>query len=206
MLPVGSTALDFAFSIHSAIGVQCIGAKVNHKLVSISHKLRSGDQIEIITSGKQKPSEDWIKFVVTAKAKSRIKDALKEEKRKIADEGKYIVERKLQNFGAVFNNINIDILTSYYKLNSPLDLFYQVAVKNIDLKELKEFNILGDKLEPPKPLKPIVENKTDAPNATPSMPPPKMLNLLFSVKAAIALYIHWQIVASLFLAMMCLVL
>jgi GTP diphosphokinase / guanosine-3',5'-bis(diphosphate) 3'-diphosphatase len=169
MLPIGSTALDFAFSIHSAIGVQCIGAKVNHKLVSISHKLRSGDQIEIITSNKQKPNDDWLKFVVTAKAKSRIKDALKEEKRKIADEGKYIVQRKLENFGAVYNNHNIDILTTYYKLNSPLDLFYQVAVKNIDLKELKEFQILGDKLEPPKPLKPVVEAKADT-TTVPSMP------------------------------------
>ena len=71
MLPVGSTALDFAFSIHSAIGSQCIGAKVNHKLVPISHKLRSGDQIEIITSAKQKPTEDWLGFVVTAKAQGK---------------------------------------------------------------------------------------------------------------------------------------
>jgi GTP pyrophosphokinase len=69
MLPIGSTALDFAFSIHSAIGTKCIGAKINHKLVPISHKLRSGDQVEIITSSKQKPSEDWLNFVVTAKAK-----------------------------------------------------------------------------------------------------------------------------------------
>jgi GTP diphosphokinase / guanosine-3',5'-bis(diphosphate) 3'-diphosphatase len=161
MLPVGSTALDFAFSIHSAIGVQCIGAKVNHKLVSISHKLRSGDQVEIITSGKQKPNEDWLGYVVTAKAKTRIKDALKEEKRKVADEGKYIVQRKLENFGAVYNQHNIEILTVYYKLSSPLEFFYQVAVKNIDLKELKEFHVLGDKLEPPKPLKPVIEIKTD---------------------------------------------
>ncbi len=87
MLPLGSTALDFAFSIHSEIGEQCIGAKVNHKLVPISHKLRSGDQVEIITSSKQRPTEDWINYVVTAKAKSKVKDALKEEKRKIADEG-----------------------------------------------------------------------------------------------------------------------
>ncbi|MBS1631192.1 MAG: bifunctional (p)ppGpp synthetase/guanosine-3',5'-bis(diphosphate) 3'-pyrophosphohydrolase, partial [Bacteroidetes bacterium] len=78
MLPVGSSALDFAFSIHSAIGVKTIGAKVNHKLVPISHKLRSGDQVEIITSNKQKPSEDWLGFVVTSKAKGRIRDALKE--------------------------------------------------------------------------------------------------------------------------------
>jgi GTP pyrophosphokinase len=162
MLPVGSTALDFAFSIHSAIGVQCIGAKVNHKLVPISHKLRSGDQVEIITSGKQKPSEDWVNIVVTAKAKSKVKDALKEEKRKIADEGKYIIQRKLENFGAAYNQHNIDVLTSYYKYNSSLDFFYQVAVKSIDLKELNEFHLLGDRLEPPKPAKPVVDSKTDS--------------------------------------------
>lgn len=82
MLPVGSTALDFAFSIHTAIGSKTIGAKVNHKLVPISYKLKSGDQIEIITSNKQTPSEDWLSFVVTAKAKNKVKEALKEEKRK----------------------------------------------------------------------------------------------------------------------------
>src|ERR1700729_3847199 len=152
MLPIGSTALDFAFSIHSAIGTQCIGAKVNHKLVPISHKLRSGDQVEIITSAKQKPTEDWLGFVVTAKARSKIKDALKEEKRKIADEGKYIVQRKLENFGAAYNQHNIDVLTTFYKLNSSLDFFYQVSVRNLDLKELKEFQLLGDRLEPPRPI------------------------------------------------------
>src|SRR6516225_9785171 len=160
MLPVGSTALDFAFSIHSAIGVQCIGAKVNHKLVPISHKLRSGDQVEIITSNKQKPNEDWLNIVVTAKAKSKIKDALKEEKRKIADEGKYIVQRRLENFGAAYNQHNIDILTVYYKLSSSLDFFYQVSVRNIDLKELKEFQVLGDRLEPPKPVRPQAEARS----------------------------------------------
>src|ERR1700760_2072178 len=159
MLPVGSTALDFAFSIHSAIGGQCIGAKVNHKLVPISHKLRSGDQVEIITSSKQKPNEDWLGIVVTAKAKSKIKDSLKEEKRKIADEGKYIVQRRLENFGAAYNQHNIDVLTTFYKLSSSLDFFYQVSVRNIDLKELKEFQVLGDRLEPPKPPKPVIELK-----------------------------------------------
>ncbi len=161
MLPVGSTALDFAFSIHSAIGVRTIGAKVNHKLVPISHKLRSGDQIEIITSNKQKPSEDWLGFVVTAKAKSRIKDALKEEKKKVADEGKYTVQRKLESIGAAFNQHNIDELVQWYKLTSHLDLFYQVAVKNIDLKEIKEFKVTGDKIEAPRPVKTLQEFKQD---------------------------------------------
>ena len=160
MLPVGSTSLDFAFSIHSAIGVKTIGAKVNHKLVPLSHKLRSGDQVEIITSNKQKPSEDWLNFVVTSKAKGRIRDALKEEKRKIADEGKYTVQRKVEGLGAAFNQHNIDELWQYYKLSSALDLFYQVAIKNIDLKELKEFKVHGDKIEAPRPVK-IQEIKVD---------------------------------------------
>lgn len=153
MLPVGSTALDFAFSIHSAIGVKTIGAKVNHKLVPISHKLLSGDQVEIITSNKQKASEDWLGFVVTSKAKGRIRDAMKEEKRKVADEGKYTVQRKLEGLGVSMSQHNIDELVQWYKLPSNLDLFYLVSVKNIDLKELKEFKVLGDKIEAPKPVK-----------------------------------------------------
>jgi GTP pyrophosphokinase len=161
MLPVNSTALDFAFSIHSAVGSQCIGAKVNHKLVPISHKLRSGDQVEIITSSKQKPSEDWINIVITAKAKTKIKDALKEEKRKVADEGKYTLQRKLEGMGAAFNQHNADVLTAFYKLQSPLDLYYQISIKAIDLKELKDFQVLGDKLEPPKPPKPVIEHKPE---------------------------------------------
>jgi GTP pyrophosphokinase len=160
MLPVGSTSLDFAFSIHSAIGVKTIGAKVNHKLVPLSYKLRSGDQVEIITSNKQKPSEDWLNFVVTSKAKGRIRDALKEEKRKVAEDGKYAVQRKIEGMGAAFNQHNIDELWTYYKLSSALDLFYQVAIKNIDLKELKEFKVYGDKIEAPKPVK-IHEVKVD---------------------------------------------
>jgi GTP pyrophosphokinase len=171
MLPIGATALDFAFGIHSAIGVKTIGAKVNHKLVPLSHKLRSGDQVEIITSNKQKPSEDWLNFVVTSKAKGRIRDALKEEKRKIADEGKYAVQRKVEGMGAAFNQHNIDELWTYYKLSSALDFFYMVAIKEIDLKELKDFKVFGDRLEAPKPVKthehkgdgiPHVLNKKDA--------------------------------------------
>jgi len=156
MLPVGSTALDFAFSIHSAIGTKCIGAKVHHKLVPISHKLRSGDQIEIITSNKQKPSENWLNLVVTAKAKSKIKDSLREEKRKIADDGKYTLQKKLEGLGAAYNQHNIEELVHFYKQPSSLDLLYKIATKSIDLRELKDFHVLGDKLEHPKP-KPVVQ-------------------------------------------------
>ncbi|HVZ56900.1 MAG TPA: bifunctional (p)ppGpp synthetase/guanosine-3',5'-bis(diphosphate) 3'-pyrophosphohydrolase [Chitinophagaceae bacterium] len=165
MLPVGSTALDFAFSIHSAIGTQCIGAKVNHKLVPISHKLRSGDQVEIITSGKQKPSEDWLGFVVTAKARTKIKDALKEAKRAIADEGKYTLQRKLEGMGAAFSQGNIDEVAAFYKLSSSLDLFYQIAIRNIDLRELKEFKVLGDRLESPRPVRPAGEARPESAHA-----------------------------------------
>jgi GTP pyrophosphokinase len=157
MLPVGSSALDFAFAIHSAIGSKCIGAKVNHKLVPIGHKLRSGDQIEIITSNKQKPSEDWLALVVTAKAKNKIKDALKEEKRKVAEDGKYAVQRKLESMGAAFNQHNIEELYNFYKLQSALDLFYRVAIKVIDLKDLKDFQVTGDRLEAPRLQKPEPE-------------------------------------------------
>ncbi len=166
MLPVNSTALDFAFSIHSAVGSHCIGAKVNHKLVPISHKLRSGDQVEIITSTKQKPSEDWLKFVVTAKARTKIKDSLKEEKRTTAEEGKQILQRKLENKGATFNQQNIDELVNFYKVPSQLDLFYNIAIKHTDLKELKEFHVTGGKLEIPKPQKIITEIKPEVEKAT----------------------------------------
>ena len=166
MLPIGATALDFAFAVHSEVGSKCIGAKVNHKLVPISHKLRSGDQVEIITSNKQKPSEDWLNFVVTAKARTKIKDSLKEEKKAVAEEGRYTVQRKLEGLGAAVNPHNIEELVTYYKLPSPLELYYAVAVKNIDLKELKEFKVSGDKIEAPKPLK-VLEPK---PEYHPSVP------------------------------------
>jgi GTP pyrophosphokinase len=152
MLPVNSSALDFAFYIHTAIGSKCIGAKVNHKLVPISHTLRSGDQIEIITSNKQKPTEDWLNNVVTAKAKNSIKDALREEKKIISEEGKYTAQRKLEGIGAVYSTHNLDQLMHYYKLPSQLDLLYKIATKSIDLKELKTFQVIGDKIEAPKPI------------------------------------------------------
>ena len=152
MLPINSSALDFAFYIHTAIGSKCIGAKVNHKLVPISHKLRSGDQIEIITSNKQKPTEDWLQNVVTAKAKNSIKDSLREEKKQIGEEGKYTLQRKLEGIGAVYNTYNIDQVMNYYKLTSHLDLLFKIATKNIDLKELKLFQVIGEKIEAPKPL------------------------------------------------------
>lgn len=157
MLPSGASALDFAFAVHTAIGEKCIGAKVNHKLVPIGYKLRSGDQVEIITSTKQKPKSEWLKMVVTTKAKSKIKDSLKEEKRTIAEEGKNILQRKLDGLGVAMNQANQEEIANYYKLNSTLDLLYEIAIKKIDLKELKEFQVLGDKITTPKIVKAIEE-------------------------------------------------
>src|SRR5687767_12681853 len=159
MLPIGASALDFAFSVHTAVGVKCIGAKVNHKLVPISYKLKSGDQVEIITSAKQKPNSEWLNFVVTPKARSKIKDSLKEEKRTIAEEGRYILQRKLDGIGATMNFVNMEEIAAFYKLPSPLDLLYEIAIKKIDLKELKEFTVSGDKLFAPKIAKTPAEEK-----------------------------------------------
>ena len=161
MLPVGASALDFAFGVHTAVGSKCIGAKVNHKLVPISHKLRSGDQIEIITSAKQKPNIEWLNFVVTSKAKSKIKDTLKEEKRNTAEDGKYTLQRKLEGMGAAMSQHNMEELTSFYKVSSSLDLMYDIAIKKIDLRELKEFTVHGDKIIAPKPVKPHPDEKTE---------------------------------------------
>jgi GTP pyrophosphokinase len=161
MLPSGSSALDFAFAVHTAIGEKCIGAKVNHKLVPIGYKLRSGDQVEIITSTKQKPKSEWLKMVVTTKAKSKIKDSLKEEKRTIAEEGKNILQRKLEGMGVPMNQANQEEIASFYKINSTLDLLYEIAIRKIDLKELKEFQVLGDKILQPKIIKTPGEEKQE---------------------------------------------
>ncbi len=144
VLPQGATALDLAFEIHSELGARCIGTKINYKLAPISQKLKSGDQVEVITSSKQKPSEDWLQFVTTAKAKSRIRYYLKEEKRNIGEDGKEILQRKLNHLGVPLNAVNAHEIATHYKYISALDLYYAIAVGAIDLKGLKEFTIVGD--------------------------------------------------------------
>jgi GTP diphosphokinase / guanosine-3',5'-bis(diphosphate) 3'-diphosphatase len=177
MLPVGSTALDFAFSVHTAVGCKCIGAKVNHKLVPIGYKLRSGDQIEIITSVKQKPNSEWLNLVVTSKAKSKIKDTLKEEKRAIAEEGKYILQRKLEGLGGSNSQQNFEELCQFYKVSSTLDLWYDIATKKIDLKELKDFTLYGDKLVMPKPVR-VTDDKPHSYNPDAKALPKKDTELI----------------------------
>lgn len=153
ILPKNSTALDFAYSIHTVLGDHCIGAKVNNKLVPISHTLKNGDQIEIISSKKQKPNEDWLNFVITSRAKSKIKYALKEVKKEIGEEGKAILDRKLRQLKANFNGENVQLLANYYKKNSILDLYYDIANEKVELSKLKGLKIIGGNFEMPKPEK-----------------------------------------------------
>lgn len=140
-LPMGATALDFAFEIHTQVGSSCLGAKVNNKLVPLSHELKSGDQVEIITSQKQKPKPDWLNFVVTGKAKSKIKSALKEDKKKVAEMGREMLERKFKSLKVDFLSINITALEKYYRTDGATDLYFQIAKGKIDLKKLKNYKV-----------------------------------------------------------------
>ncbi len=140
-LPNGASALDFAFTVHTQIGERCLGAKVNSKLVPLSHQLKSGDQVEILTSNKQKPKEDWLSYVKTHRAKSKIKSALKNEKREIAKEGKAILEKEFKRLKIAYENISLRELQKYYKVRSELDLYYKIAQGEINLSHLKGFEV-----------------------------------------------------------------
>ncbi len=145
-LPANATSLDFAFEIHSEVGAKCIGAKVNHKLVPLSYILNSGDQIEIITSNKQKPKEDWLNYVVTGKARSKIKAALKEEKKKVAEVGKEILARKLNSYKADFTDENIIEILKIYNYKNHSDFFVKVSEDKIDLSKIKPYVQKGGKI------------------------------------------------------------
>ena len=138
-LPKGATALDFAFDIHTDIGAKCIGAKVNQKLVPINHVLKNGDQIEILTSAKQMPNEDWLRFVVSPKAKSKIKEFLKEDKKALAEEGKETLQRKLKQLKIDVNGQVNEQLRSYFNVNSQFDLYYNFGKGIITVSDLKKF-------------------------------------------------------------------
>ena len=138
-LPKNATALDFAFAIHTQVGMNCRGAKVNGKLKPISYKLKSGDQVEIITSKNQKPNIGWLDFVVTARARTRIKNSLKEDQKKIAAEGKEILTRKLRHLKIELNEKVVNELVNYFKLHTSLDLFYRMGNGSIDNNQLKDF-------------------------------------------------------------------
>ena len=145
-LPLKSTALDFAFSVHSDVGAKCIGAKVNSKLVPLSYVLKSGDQIEILTSKNQIPKEGWLDFVITSKAKYKIKQCLKEERKEIAANGKEILSRKLKNLKINFSESNLKIILKYYEFEEHTEFYYQIANNNIDLGKIKKINQKGGEL------------------------------------------------------------
>lgn len=139
-LPQGATALDFAFDIHTEIGAHCLGAKVNQKLVPLNFELKNGDQVEILTSKKQKPNESWLQYVVSSKAKSKIKDALKEERKQFIDEGKEIIKRKIKQLKLEYKQQVLEDIAHYFNVKSVSDLFYLVGTGKIDHSLIKAFN------------------------------------------------------------------
>jgi GTP pyrophosphokinase len=147
VLPVGSTILDFAYDIHTDIGDRCIGAKVNNRLVPLSHQLNSGDQLEIITSSKQKPNDEWLRFVVSARAKQKIKSSLNEVRKSIASDGKEILERKLKQFNIRFSPENISFLEKFFGLPSTTEFYFRIAKGKLDLSRLREIENIGGTLQ-----------------------------------------------------------
>ncbi len=138
-LPKGATSLDFAFSIHSEVGIRTRGTRVNGKLVPLNHELKSGDQIEIITSQYQKPTINWLDYVTTSRAKNKIKNVLNENTKKIAEEGKEILTRKLKHLKITLSESVVNELVNFFKLKTSLDLFYRVGVGAIENQQLKDY-------------------------------------------------------------------
>jgi GTP diphosphokinase / guanosine-3',5'-bis(diphosphate) 3'-diphosphatase len=147
-LPAGSTVLDFAFDIHTAVGASCVGAKVNGKNVTIRYILQNGDHISIIRSKNQKPKQDWLSFVITTKAKTKIKQVLNEEKTKAAAEGKEILMRRLKNWKIVYGDTLIQKLLNSYSLKTAQDLYYLIATEKIELLHIKEVILREESNEP----------------------------------------------------------
>ena len=141
-LPKGATSLDFAFSIHSAIGVHTRGTRVNGKLVPLNFELKSGDQIEVITSVNQKPTPHWLNYVTTSRAKTKIKNVLNENTKKVAEDGRELLTRKLRHLKVALNEKTINELVIYFKLKTSLDLFYRVGIGSIENQQLKDFAAL----------------------------------------------------------------
>ena len=147
VLPIGSTILDFAYDIHTDIGDKCIGAKVNNRLMPLSYQLINGDQLEIITSPKQKPNDEWLRFVVTARAKQKIKSSLNEERNIIVEDGKEILLRKFKQFNLRSTNHNISFLERYFNLLSSSELYFRIAKGKIDLAILREQEIVDGNIK-----------------------------------------------------------
>ncbi|WP_405398121.1 RelA/SpoT family protein [Maribacter sp. Asnod2-G09] len=138
-LPKGATPLDFAFSIHTEVGMRTRGAKVNGKLVPLNTTLSSGDQLEIITSDQAKPNSNWLDYATTARARAKIKSVLREEKKSVAEDGKEILRRKLKSQKMTLNEDSINKMVSFFKLKTSLDLFYRIGIGSIDNTMIKDF-------------------------------------------------------------------
>lgn len=138
-LPKGATSLDFAYAIHSKLGDTCLGAKVNGKLYPLSHELKSGDQVEILTSPNQKPKADWLDFVITSRARSKIKASLNAEKRAISEDGKEILIRKLRHLKIDFSESVLNDLQNFFKSKNSQDIFYKIGTGEIDNRGLRKF-------------------------------------------------------------------
>ncbi|KLT70150.1 MULTISPECIES: RelA/SpoT family protein [Flavobacterium] len=138
-LPKGATSLDFAFSIHSEIGIKTRGTRVNGRLVPLNHELKSGDQVEVITSANQKPTINWLEYVTTSRAKTKIKNVLNENTKKIGEEGKELLTRKLKHLKITINEQVINELVNFFKLKTSLDLFYRVGIGAIENQQLKDY-------------------------------------------------------------------
>ncbi len=154
VLPDGATALDFAFNIHSDVGCTCQAVKVNNRLVPIGYLLQNGDQVQVITSKNQKPSEDWLKIVKSSKAKTRIRAALKEEKRSQADLGKETLERKLKGYRVPVEE-NVDMLSKHFGYPNRLEFLSAISLGQVDFAGLKVFKADGNRLvliEAPRPV------------------------------------------------------
>jgi len=147
VLPTGSTILDFAYDIHTEIGNHCIGAKVNNRLMPLSYQLLNGDQLEILTSKKQKPNDEWLKFVVSARAKQKIKSNLNEERKQIASDGKEILERKFKQFNVRMNAENIQYLTNHFHISTITEFYFRIAKGKVDLSKLRELEVIGGMLQ-----------------------------------------------------------
>ena len=147
VLPNGSTILDFAYDIHTDIGDKCIGAKVNNRLVPLSYQLLNGDQLEIITSSKQKPNEEWLRFVISARAKQKIKSSLNEERKAIAQDGREILERKFKQHNIRFTSDNIAFLEKFYGMPSGTELYFRIAKGKIDLAKLRDIDCVHGVLQ-----------------------------------------------------------
>jgi len=139
ILPTNATALDFAFSVHSDLGMKCLGAKINGKLVPISYVLQNGDQVDILSSQNQKPKSDWLEFVVTSKAKSKVKSYLNSQKNQLVDEGKEILQRKLRHAKINFNDEEINKLQKFFNLKSSQELFLKFQTNELDASSLRKY-------------------------------------------------------------------